>query len=365
MVDWKENKAIAHIKFEGAAGLGGIRYDASADRALVNIANKGEAELWSVRRDGSHTAWKLGASANSGALAATERIAIIPLIHANTLAIADLQKGNIRAVKTEIAPFGAAINHDSTTAYVTNWGGRTPKPGDLNAPTGHLPNADKVVTDERGIASTGTVSRIDLIMGKVEESIPVGLHPTALVWDEPNARLYVANTNQDTISVIDTNQNKVIKTFLLEPFSRKTAGVAPTALAFDEKNPLRRLRRIERNRGARQNHRPTARLDPHCVVSRTRWPSQRAYRDSARCWASAPARKATSRSGTSIRIEARFTSYRFPIAAQLRFIYERRDRQQSDGAASQRPEASAPASARCRYPSARASLPPSSTSSTS
>src|SRR5450631_1997099 len=35
LVDWKENKAIAHIKFEGAAGLGGIRYDASADRALV------------------------------------------------------------------------------------------------------------------------------------------------------------------------------------------------------------------------------------------------------------------------------------------------------------------------------------------
>jgi YVTN family beta-propeller protein len=91
-----------------------------------------------------------------------------------------------------------------------------------------------VVTDERGIASTGTVSRIDLIMGTVEKSIPVGLHPTAIVWDEPSARLYVANSNQDSISVIDTNQNKVIQTFILQPFQQKTPGVAPTALAFSD-----------------------------------------------------------------------------------------------------------------------------------
>src|ERR1700722_19340901 len=50
-LDWRANKVLAHIAFEGDAGLGGIRYDSSADRALVNIANRGEAELWSVRRD--------------------------------------------------------------------------------------------------------------------------------------------------------------------------------------------------------------------------------------------------------------------------------------------------------------------------
>jgi YVTN family beta-propeller protein len=228
LVDWNANKALAHIAFKGAAGLGGIRYDASADRALVDIANGGEAELWSVGRDGSHTAWKLGSSANAGALAATGRIAVIPLIHGNSLTIADLSKGTVRTVKTEIAPFGAALNHDETIAYVTNWGGRSPKPGDLTARSG----ADKVVTDERGIASSGTVSRIDLIMGTVEQSIPVGLHPTAILWDEASARLYVANSNQDSISVIDTNRNKVVQTFVLQPFFGKTPGIAPTALAL-------------------------------------------------------------------------------------------------------------------------------------
>jgi DNA-binding beta-propeller fold protein YncE len=227
-LDWRANKVLAHIAFPGAAGLQGIRYDASADRALVNIANQREAELWSVRRDGSHTAWKLGSSANSGALAATGRIAVVPLIHANTLAIADLSKGTVRAVKTEIAPFGAALNSDATIAYVTNWGGRLPKSGELTAASG----ADRVVTDERGIASTGSVSRIDLVMGAVEQSIAVGLHPTAIVWDEASARLYVANGNQDSISVIDTNRNVVVQTFELHPFSKKVAGIAPTALAI-------------------------------------------------------------------------------------------------------------------------------------
>jgi DNA-binding beta-propeller fold protein YncE len=232
LVDWRANKALAHIAFKGAAGLGGIRYDASADRALADIANSGEAELWSVTRDGSHTAWKLGSSANSGALAATGRLAVVPLIHGNTLAIADLSKGTVRTVKTEIAPFGAALNHQETIAYVTNWGGRSPKPGDLTASSG----MDKVVTDERGIAATGTVSRIDLIMGTVQQSIPVGLHPTAILWDEPSARLYVANANQDSISVIDTNRNLVVETFLLQPFTKKVAGIAPTALALSDGN---------------------------------------------------------------------------------------------------------------------------------
>src|ERR1035438_10386776 len=37
LVDWRANKVLARVPFEGAAGLGGIRYDASADRALVTI----------------------------------------------------------------------------------------------------------------------------------------------------------------------------------------------------------------------------------------------------------------------------------------------------------------------------------------
>jgi YVTN family beta-propeller protein len=96
-----------------------------------------------------------------------------------------------------------------------------------------MPKDDKVVIDQRGIASTGTIVRVDLLAGKVSGEISVGLHPTAMQWDENHHRLYVANSNSDTISVIDTENDRVIKTIAIQPFERKIAGMAPNALALD------------------------------------------------------------------------------------------------------------------------------------
>jgi hypothetical protein len=138
-------------------------------------------------------------------------------------------------IDTGIAPFGAVINATGTVAFVTNWGGRLPKPGELTAPTGLDPQADQVVADARGIASTGTVTRIDLTTMKATHTIAVELHPTGIVWDEGRQRLYVANGNKDSVSVIDTAEQKVVSTFLLRPDglpkSINATGVAPTALA--------------------------------------------------------------------------------------------------------------------------------------
>ena len=82
------------------------------------------------------------------------------------------------------------------------------------------------------IASTGTVTRIDLSSMTTTHTIPVELHPTALAWDEAAGRLYVANTNKDSVSVIDTAQNKVLRTIPIQPFAEPAAGIAPTALAL-------------------------------------------------------------------------------------------------------------------------------------
>ncbi|MFN7922322.1 MAG: alkaline phosphatase family protein [Bryobacteraceae bacterium] len=64
-------------------------------------------------------------------------------------------------------------------------------------------------------------------------SVPVGLHPTALSWDEPHDRLYVANSNSDSISVVDTAARRVVRTIEIQPFELKVAGIAPTALALE------------------------------------------------------------------------------------------------------------------------------------
>jgi YVTN family beta-propeller protein len=88
-----------------------------------------------------------------------------------------------------------------------------------------------VVVDTRGIASTGTVTRIDLASGEATGSIAVGLHPMGMVWDEPRGMIYVADGNSDSISVIDTQGSRVAHTIPLRPFGVPTPGIAPTEVA--------------------------------------------------------------------------------------------------------------------------------------
>jgi YVTN family beta-propeller protein len=115
---------------------------------------------------------------------------------------------------------------------VSHWGGRWPAAGDPTLPTGTDDGADRVVVDDRGIASTGTVARVDLETRTVTATVDVGLHPTTLAWDEPRQRLYVANANSDSISVVDTAAGRVARTIAIQPFGLRLGGVAPTALAI-------------------------------------------------------------------------------------------------------------------------------------
>ena len=82
------------------------------------------------------------------------------------------------------------------------------------------------------MASSGTVTRIDLLSGKVTATVAVGLHPSGLVWDEAHHRLYVANSNSDSVSVVDTATNRLAETIALQPFLKKAAGVAPESVAL-------------------------------------------------------------------------------------------------------------------------------------
>jgi DNA-binding beta-propeller fold protein YncE len=245
-LDWASNKILSRLPIAETPGLQGIVFDRVANQPLIGGTlngaaaknPKGKTRLLTVGDEASKIIadelgnYIVGAIAIARqANAQGQRLAIAPLIYNNQLAVVDLNTGKLAGrVGAGIAPFGAVINETGTIAYVTNWGGRLPKPGDLTAPTGYDPKADQVVVDERGIASTGTVTRIDLATMKSTHTIPVELHPTAIAWDERGARLYVANTNKDSISVIDTASNKVIQTRAL---SRPDArGFAPTALAL-------------------------------------------------------------------------------------------------------------------------------------
>lgn len=242
-LDWNQNRIIERVATGGTPGLQGIQFDDAGGAPLVSGARTGtdrvaRARLLVLRNGASEVIADGLGSHIAGAVAVArkpnprgQRLAVVPLIYDNQLAVIDLNTRNLLGkIPTGIAPFGAAVNSDGTVAYVSNWGGRPPKPGDLTAPTGFAANADHVVVDRQGIAATGTITRVDLLTQAIQ-TIPVDLHPTGIVWDDARHRLYVANSNKDSVSVVDTRVNRVVHTIVVQPFEQRTPGIAPTALA--------------------------------------------------------------------------------------------------------------------------------------
>ncbi len=245
-LDWLENRVRGRWELDGTAALQGLVFDRVRRSPLVGLTvparaagNREGGAVQLLRYDGTSfvpLASDLGRHlAGAPALSRTTAggRAVVPLVFDNALAIVDAETGRVTGrVKTGgVAPFGAVIARDGRAAWVSNWGGRWPNDGDVTLPTGLASDADRVVVDERGIASTGTIARIDLDAQKVTHTINVGLHPTAIAWDETRHRLFVANANSDSVSVIDTATHRVGSTIPLEPFGLKLKGIAPTALA--------------------------------------------------------------------------------------------------------------------------------------
>jgi YVTN family beta-propeller protein len=138
------------------------------------------------------------------------------------------------------APHSILINNAGTTAYVSNEGGRAATAADFQIwSAGTEIVADPVV----GAAITGTVSVVDLASMKVTANISTGgFHPTGMAFFGGN--LLVANTYSDTISVINTANNVVLRTINLGlpigvPGSGEAAyGAAPNSIAVDAKNGI-------------------------------------------------------------------------------------------------------------------------------
>src|SRR3954463_10148905 len=102
-----------------------------------------------------------------------------------------------------------------------------------------------------GTSTSGSVSVIETSgpSGPVG-SIAVGLHPTAMFVQpgaaaagknaekHPAGALFVANTNSDTISVINTKNDKVVQTIATDPWPSSDTGYAPTSIAMAAKDHL-------------------------------------------------------------------------------------------------------------------------------
>ena len=134
---------------------------------------------------------------------------------------------NVGIAPRELAFVGSKL-------YVSDEGGRQAQPGDT---TMDSYGTQVPANGYLGTSTTGEVSVIDTADASAAVGeIAVGLHPTAM-YVSGNA-LFVANTNSDTVSVIDTTTDQVVQTIETRPWPESAVGYAPDSIAMTKDGHL-------------------------------------------------------------------------------------------------------------------------------
>jgi DNA-binding beta-propeller fold protein YncE len=198
----------ANKVFEGAVGAGG---NVHWTRTIDLPGPKGE-----------------GASYPTGlALSPGQKTLYVCLSRNNALGVVDLRKGKlVREIPVGVAPYAVKVSADGKSAFVSNWGGRRPRKGARTAES----FGSAVLVDKRGVARSGTVSRVDLKKHRQEQVTRTGLHPAGLSLHARTNRLFVANANSDTVSVVDTISMKNLENIHIRPARRLHFGSATNAV---------------------------------------------------------------------------------------------------------------------------------------
>jgi YVTN family beta-propeller protein len=236
VIDTSRWKVTQELKLEGGTSLHGIAVSADGRRVFVTNAQSelAEAEIG----PGAELVWKrrIPLPSNTGpsypcgiALLPGGERALVCLSRDNSLAVVDLAGGKlVTTIPVGVAPWDVALSADGRTAYVSNWGGRKPALGEAVAPSA----GTATLIDGRGVARSGSVSFVDLKTENEVTQVETGLHPSTLVRNAADTRLYVANANSDTVSVIDTIHRRLAQTISVHLNAQLPYGSAPTGLAL-------------------------------------------------------------------------------------------------------------------------------------
>src|SRR5579862_2486429 len=83
--------------------------------------------------------------------------------------------------------------------------------------------------------ATSSVAVVDAIHpGKPVAFISVGRHPTAMLFNARRTRLYVANSDADSVSVIDASLDRVVETVSVRLSEKSLPGSSPEGLALGD-----------------------------------------------------------------------------------------------------------------------------------
>ncbi|QKG52261.1 bifunctional YncE family protein/alkaline phosphatase family protein [Hymenobacter sp. BRD67] len=125
----------------------------------------------------------------------------------STLYVLDLKTGRtLRRVKLGYEAYGCLLSADNKTVYATLWGG------------------DKLLAYDRAT-------------GRIRATLATGSHPNELIQSRNGRYLFVANANDNSVSVVDVKSWKVLETIATALYPTRLTGSTTNglALAADEK----------------------------------------------------------------------------------------------------------------------------------
>ncbi len=154
----------------------------------------------------------------------------VTLSRNNAISRIDLQSGSLKIIPVGVAPYSVAFGPNGKI-YVSNWAGRRAGPEDPTAPSS---GSDVRIDPLTGVASSGTISVVDATREVAISEIDVGLHPSGITLNSGLSRLFVANANSDTISVIDTANDTVVETIRVLPEVSRPFGSSPNAIQISK-----------------------------------------------------------------------------------------------------------------------------------
>lgn len=197
-------------------------------RNLIHVASFNDNRMLQWQAPIQLPAPKIGGNTVPGGLALNlqESIIYVTLSRNNTLGLVNRETGIVDEIPVGIAPYDVVLA-SATKAYVSNWGGRQPRERES---TYNTSGSQVLVDPKTGIASSGSVSVIDLTTNTNIKSIEVGLHPSGMVLSPDGSRLYVACANSDCVSVINTATDEVVEEISVHSEKELPFGSGPNAL---------------------------------------------------------------------------------------------------------------------------------------
>ncbi len=147
------------------------------------------------------------------------------------LAKVDLERDTVVwQVPTGLAPYG--LVQAAGKLYVTNWSGSVVT--DTTKPAAGIPWGKAYTDPVTDAVSSGTVSVMDPESGKTLREIVTGLHPNDIVASPGGRFVYVANGNDDNVSVINTQTDQMVETIPVRLVQENNPyfGDSPDALAL-------------------------------------------------------------------------------------------------------------------------------------